>query len=96
MFEIDASISIGKVSVITTDNRGLSVEEAAQMAVDKILYVAEDAPEPIREQAMAFKNTVHGVIMYYMQHAVDQDRATVAARLREAGHPELAKNLRSL
>ena len=55
MFEVDASISMGKVSVITTDNRGLSVEEVAQMAVDKILYVAEDAPEPIREQAMALK-----------------------------------------
>ena len=47
MFEVDASISMGKVSVITTDNRGLSVEEVAQMAVDKILYVAEDAPEPL-------------------------------------------------
>jgi len=96
MFEIDASISVGEVSVVTTDNRGLSVEEAAQMAVDKILYVAKDAPEPLREQAMAFKNTLHGVIVYYMKHAVDQDRATIAAKLREAGHPELAENLRSL
>ena len=96
MFEIDASISGGEVSVVTTDNRGLSVEEAAQMAVDKILYVAEDAPEPLREQAMAFKDTVREVIVYYMKHAVDQDRATVAARLREAGYSELAKNLRSL
>ena len=96
MFEVDASISMGKVSVITTDNRGLSVEEVAQMAVDKILYVAEDAPKPLREQAKAFKDTVREVIVYYMKHAVDQDRATVAARLREAGYPELAKNLRSL
>ena len=96
MFEIDASISMGKVSVITTDNRGLSVEEVAQMAVNKILYVAEDAPEPLREQAKAFKDTVREVIVYHMKHAVDQDRATVAARLREAGYPELAKNLRSL
>ena len=96
MFEIDASISLGKVSITTTDNRGLSVEEAAQMAVDKILYVAEDAPEPLREQAKAFKDTVREVIVYYMKHVVDQDRATVAARLREAGYPELAKNLRSL
>ena len=96
MFEIDASISLGKVSITTTDNRGLSVEEAAQMAVDKILYVAEDAPEPLREQAKAFKDTVREVIVYYMKHAVDQDRATVAARLREAGYSELAKNLRSL
>ena len=96
MFDIDVSLSVGEVDVITTDNRGLSVEEAAQRAVDKILYVAKDAPEPVREQAMAFKNTVRGVIVYYMQHAVDQDRATIAAKLRESGFPELAKNLRSL
>ena len=96
MFEINASISVGEVSVVTTDNRGLSVEEAAQMAVDKILYVAEDSPEPLREQAKAFKDTVREVIVYYMKHAVEQDRATVAARLREAGYPELAENLRSL
>ena len=96
MFDIDVSMTVGKVDVLTTNNRGFSVEEAAQRAVDKILYVAKDAPEPIREQAVAFKNTVYGVILYYMQHAVDQDRATIAAKLREAGHPELAKNLRSL
>ena len=96
MFDIDVSMTVGKVDVLTTNNRGLSVEEAAQRAVDKILYVAENAPEPIKDQANAFKDTVRGVIVYYMQHAVDQDRATIAAKLREAGHPELAKNLRSL
>ena len=96
MFEIDASVALGKVEVATTSNRGFSVDEAAQRAVDKILYIAEDAPEPLREQARAFKNTVHGVIVSYMQFAIDQDRATVAAKLREAGFLELANNLRSL
>ena len=96
MFEVDASISVGQVEVVTTDNRGLSVEEAAQMAVNKILYVSKDAPEPLREQATAFKDTVHEVIVHYMRYAVDQDRATIAARLREAGYPDLAKNFRSL
>ena len=96
MFDIDVSMTVGNVDVQTTNNRGLSVEEVAQRAVDKILYVAENAPEPIKDQANAFKDTVRGVIVYYMQHAVDQDRATIAAKLREAGYPELAKNLRSL
>ena len=96
MFEIDASISVGEVSVITTDNRGLSVEEVAQMAVNKILYVSKDAPEPLREQAIAFKDTVHEVIVHYMKYAVDQDRATIAAKLSAAGFSELANNLRSL
>ena len=96
MFDIDVSMTVGNVDVQTTNNRGLSVEEVAQRAVDKILYVAENAPEPIKDQANAFKDTVRGVIVYYIQHAVDQDRATIAAKLREAGYPELAKNLRSL
>ena len=96
MFEVGVSLSVGDVEVITTDNRGLSVEEAAQMAVNKILYVSKEAPEPLREQAIAFKDTVHEVIVHYMRHAVDQDRATTAAKLREAGFPELANNLRSL
>jgi hypothetical protein len=96
MFDIDIALSVGDVEVVTTDNRGLSVEEAAQMAVNKILYVSKEAPEPLREQAMAFKNTVHEVIVHYMRYAVDQDRATIAAKLREAGFPELAINLRSL
>jgi hypothetical protein len=96
MFDIDVSMTVGNVDVQTTNNRGLSVEEVAQRAVDKILYVAENAPEPIKDQANAFKDTVRGVIVHYIQHAVDQDRATIAAKLREAGYPELAKNLRSL
>jgi len=96
MFKVEASLSPGVVEVFTTNNRGFSVDEAAQRAVDKILYIAEDAPEPLREQARAFKNTVHGVIVSYMQFAIDQDRATVAAKLREAGFLELANNLRSL
>ena len=96
MFEVGVSLSVGDVEVITTDNRGLSVEEAAQMAVNKILYVSKEAPEPLREQAIAFKDTVHEVIVHYMRYAVDQDRATIAAKLREAGFPELANNLRSL
>lgn len=96
MFDIDVSMTVGKVDVLTTNNRGLSVEEVAQRAVDKILYVAENAPEPIRDQANAFKDTVRRVIVYYMQHAVDQDRATIAAKLRKAGYPELASHLRSV
>jgi|TARA_R110000824_G_scaffold366171_1_gene554774 hypothetical protein len=96
MFDVDIALSVGDVEVITTNNRGLSVEEAAQMAVNKILYVSKDAPEPLREQAIAFKDTVQEVIVHYMRYAVDQDRATISSKLREAGFPELAINLRSL
>jgi hypothetical protein len=29
------------------------------------------------------------VVAFYLKEAVEQDRATIAQRLREAGHPEL-------
>ena len=48
MFDVGVSLSVGDVEVVTTNNRGLSVEEAAQMAVNKILYVSKDDPEPLR------------------------------------------------
>ena len=70
MFEVGVSLSVGDVEVITTDNRGLSVEEAAQMAVNKILYVSKEAPEPLREQAIAFKDTVHEVIVHYLNWGI--------------------------
>jgi len=31
--------------------------------------------------------------VFYMKEAINSDRTTIAARLREAGHPELIKIL---
>jgi hypothetical protein len=96
VFDFSVSMSAGEVSVRTVDNRGFSVEEVADMAVNKILFVAEDAPAPIRDQARDFKEVMRQVIVQHLKVAVDHDRATICAKLRGAGYPELADNLRSL
>ena len=96
MFDISSSASVGNIEVLTTDNKGHSIEEVAQMAADRILYVADEAPPPIRDQAMAFKDTLKQTLIYYMQQAVEQDRATICAKLRQNGYSDLADNLRSL
>ena len=96
MFNIDASVSVGEIDVITTDNRGHPIEKVAQMAADKIMYVSDQAPPPIRDQAQAFKETLKVVILSHMQLAVEQDRATICSKLRKNGYSELADNLRSL
>jgi hypothetical protein len=96
VFDITASFSVGEIEVMTTDHRGLSVEEVAKRAMDKILHVSKDSPEPIREQALALKETMYEAILFYMKYAVNQDRATIAAKLRGAGYPELAANIRNL
>ena len=96
MFDVGSSVSVGNVGVFTTDNKGHSIEEVAQMAANRILYVADEAPPPIRDQAQAFKDTLKQTLIYYMRQAVKQDRATICAKLRQSGYSDLADNLRSL
>ena len=96
MFDINASISMGKVGVYTTDGGGHSIERVAQMAADKIVYISDDAPLPIRDQAQSFKNSIKEILIVYMKEAVEQDRATICTKLRQSGYSELANHLRSL
>jgi hypothetical protein len=96
MLDVSGAGSVGGIEVITSNNKGHSVEEVAKMAADRILYIADDAPLPIRDQARAFKNTVEETLVYYMRQAVEQDRATICAKLRQSGYSDLADNLRSL
>ena len=96
MLDVSASVSVGDIEVLTTDNKGHSIEEVAQMAANRIIYVANEAPLPIRDQAIAFKDTLKQTLIYYMRQAVEQDRATICAKLRHTGYSDLADNLRSL
>jgi len=96
MFDISSSASVGSIDVLTSDNGGHSIEEVAEMAANRILYISEEAPPPIRDQAMAFKDTLKQTLVYYMLQAVEQDRATICAKLRNSGYSDLANNLRSL
>ena len=96
MLDVSGAGSVGSIDVLTSDNKGHSIEEVAQMAADRILYVADEAPPPIRDQAIAFKDTLKQTLIYYMRQAVEQDRATICAKLRQNGYSDLADNLRSL
>ena len=96
MFDISSSASVGNIDVLTSDNGGHSIEEVAEMAANRILYIADEAPPPIRDQAMAFKDTLKQTLVYYMLQAVEQDRATICAKLRSSGYSDLADNLRSM
>jgi hypothetical protein len=83
------STAVGSVGVITTNGRGHTPEELADMATDKIVYVGNRAPPVISEQANAFKDTVRALITYYMKAAITEHNATVANRLKQAGFAEL-------
>jgi len=84
-----SSALLGGISVATTDGRGWTPDELADRAIEKILYVGSESHPAIRDQALAFRVAVRSVIKSYLEEAVRQDRATIAIRLHEAGHPNL-------
>jgi hypothetical protein len=89
MMTLPSPVSVGSVFVETTQARGWTVEELAARAADKIIYVGDQSHPAVQAQARAFKDSVRQVVAFYLKEAVEQDRATIAVRLREAGHPDL-------
>lgn len=72
---------IGNVMVHTTQNRGHSAEELADMALDKIIYVGQDMPEPIKAQALAYRERIRGVLILYMRQAMLSAQTTMRAEI---------------
>jgi hypothetical protein len=81
------------IQVATKDFGGFTPEEVAERALDKIISVGDNSHPLVRDQALAFREHIRVVLVHYMKEAVKFDRATLAYRLREAGHPELIKLL---
>jgi len=79
----------GEFKVITTQNRGMTPEEIAEMALDKIIYVGSQSNPVIRDQAEAFRNQIRGVLITYIKQAIMSYNTTIANKLREAGYPDL-------
>ena len=89
MITAQMPVHVGSVFVETTQSRGWTAEELAARAADKIIYVGDQSHPAVQAQARAFKDSVKQVVAFYLKEAIEQDRATIALRLREAGHPDL-------
>ena len=70
---------VGSVMVHTTSNRGHSAEELAEMALDKIVFIGEDAP--IQAQALAYRENIRRILIFYMRQAMLSERSTLRAEL---------------
>ena len=96
MFSLRSDLKVGNLGVTTTDNRGLSVDEVSEMAVNKIISVSDTAPAPIRAQAHAFRDACKKIVMYYMQEAIKNHMCTIGNQLEQQGHKDLANIIRRL
>lgn len=81
---------VGDVKAYATSGRGLNVEELADMAMRKVLHIADTAPPDLREQANQFKERIRQLLITYMHQAIKSDRTTLYNQLRGAGNPEIA------
>jgi hypothetical protein len=62
----------------------------AEIAVKKVIEVADTAPQPIRDQAHAFRAAIERVFANYIRMALDEERAYIARELEGTGRGDLA------
>ncbi len=90
------TLSIGNLDVKITHGRGHTVEEIAEMATDKLVSVSDTAPEPIKAQAHAFRNSCQNIIAFYMREAIKNHMCTIGNQLEAQGNKDLAEIIRRL
>ena len=95
MFNVNVS-QLGSVVVKTSERGGLNNEQIADLAVEKIASVSEDAPSHLKEQAKLFKEQLKGIIHHYILLARKEERASIIQVLRSSGHKEMAEYIRRL
>jgi hypothetical protein len=89
-------IAIGDLGVKTTQNRGHTPEEIAEMATDKIISISDNADPMVKAQAHAFRDRTKMVITYYVKEGIKNHICTVCNELEKQGHKDLANIIRRL
>jgi hypothetical protein len=87
---------LGNALVFTSDNRGHSPEDMAEMALNKIMMVSDSAPPVIRDQAYAHRQRLKEVLIYYMNKMCQSERTTLWALMKQQGHDDMAEIIRRL
>jgi hypothetical protein len=82
---------IGPVTVNTTSNGGFPVEYWAERLLEKLIQVSDSAIPEIKDQANAFKEQIRPAILFYMRQSIKSDRTTLAAKMKESGHNDVAE-----
>lgn len=93
MIDSVGSMLGGDVLVRSTQGRGFTPEEIADMALDRIIYVSGNAPPAIADQAVAYRENIRKVLVHYLNEAVRSHNVTLVSKFKQAGYPELVKIL---
>ena len=89
MISVETGVTVQSVNVMTSNEGGLSTEQLTELAMDKVINVADSAPPAIRDQAEAFRGSIENVLRHYIELARREERATIAHRMAKAGQKEM-------
>ena len=92
----DSFIKLGGVSVHTSEHKGHAPEFWAAQATKKICDISMEAPEHVKQQALAFQNQVYSVILHSIKNAINSKNVTYVNLLRQQGHEDMAKIIKEL
>ena len=95
MFNVGVS-QAGSVNIMTSDKGGLTNEQIADLAVDKIVSISDEAPAHIRQQANQFREHLKKVLYHYLLLARKEERGSIIQVLESSGHKEMAEYIRRL
>lgn len=81
---------VGNVMVATTENGGHSPEFYAERITARLISVSENAPPPIKAQALQYQESMRLIVYDGVKRAIRSDRATLAIELKAHGMHEAA------
>lgn len=96
MLSVNMGMVTGQVGVVTSNEGGLSTEQIANMFLDKAIFVSENAPDPIKQQAEAYREQMRVLVSNTIEFTRKQEKATIVHTLMVSGHEDLADIVRRL
>jgi hypothetical protein len=87
---------LGTVQVTATSNRGHPVAFWIDDVTAALVHVADSAPPPIRDQAMAFREAIRREVARGMASAVQSHHTTLLYHLNKAGMREAAALIQTI
>ena len=88
--------ALGNLEVHTTENKGHDPEFWAEQATNRICGISKDAPDHIRQQALAFRKKIYSIILENIKSALRSHRVTMSNKLRSQGHEDLANIMKDI
>jgi len=87
---------LGDAMVWTTENRGHTPEEIAEMSIRRFVHIADTAPAVMKEQALQFQDQIKKELVTCMKKAIQSDRTTIYNTLMKEGLHNEAEVIRRL